>query len=535
MGKTKLHAFLYGIGTIFWKMKYQSISIKDQLRIIFYSQVKRTSRSDALKGKKMKLKSLVLALVAAGVTSIGFAAPQVAYQAAGVQEKASAQMDRTAPIGPATAPNYRAIVERFGPTVVGVYVEGTTKTIAPRRLDVKPDDPFFKFFGGIPGNGLQMPNNGAPTHGLGSGFIVRKDGLILTNAHVVKDADEVMVKLSDRREFKAKVLGSDPATDIAVIKIDANNLPVVNLGDSSNLNVGDYVLAIGSPFGFEQSATAGIVSAKGRSLPGDGYVPFIQTDAAVNPGNSGGPLFDATGKVVGITSQIYSESGGYQGLSFAIPIDVALRVEDQITSTGKVVHARLGVTIQQLSQSLAESFKLKRPDGALVSDVSTGSAAAKAGIKAGDVILSYNAQPILASTDLPALVSVAKPGDRATVEVWRGGRKLDLAVTLAEAKGTNSEGGMLGGAQHERLGVGVRPLTPDEKRESNLASGVVVEQVAGSAAKAGIEPGDIILAINGATVTSVEELHEMVSQDGNQLAVLVQRGEEKIFIPVKLS
>jgi len=342
------------------------------------------------------------------------------------------------------------------------------------------------------------------------------------------------VKLSDRREYKAKVLGIDKATDVAVLKINAGNLPVVSFGDPGRLGVGDYVLAIGSPFGFEQSATAGIVSAKGRSLPGDGYVPFIQTDVAVNPGNSGGPLFNANGGVIGINSQIYSRTGGYEGVSFAIPIDVVLNVKNQIVKTGKVVHARLGVTIQQLTQALAESFKLKQPDGALVSSIAPGSAAAKAGIQPGDVILSYNGQPISRSGDLPAIVGLGKPGDKATIEVWRAGKKLALAATLGEATDQVAADANAGSRQQGRLGIAVRPLTPDEKRQAGVTAGVAVEQVRGAAARAGIEAGDVIVSVNGTPVRSAEQLQSLVSKKTKHLALLIQRGDAKIFIPVTL-
>lgn len=478
----------------------------------------------------MKLKSLTLALLAAGVVVTGSAtvtaattAPQASGALPEIVRNSGAVGDKpsmsVAPLGSVTAPNYRGIVERYGPAVVGVNVESAIKT---NTLS-------------LPGYGNQEPDNNIPTHGMGSGFIVNADGVILTNAHVVLNASEVIVKLSDRREFKAKVLGSDLATDVAVLKIDAHNLPVVSLGNSTKLRVGDYVLAIGSPFGFEQSATAGIVSAKGRSLPGDGYVPFIQTDVAVNPGNSGGPLFDANGKVVGINSQIYSRTGGYQGLSFSIPIDVALRVKDQIVATGKVEHARLGVMVQQLTQSLAESFRLKQPDGALVANVTPGGAAARAGIEAGDVILQYNKQPILESTDLSALVSMAMPGEKVTLEVWRGGKKHELSVTLSEAKNVVADSGSAtGSASQARLGVAVRGMTSKERTDAKVISGVLVEQVAGPAAKAGIETGDIILAVNGTPVKTTAQLQLLVSKNSQQVAVLIQRGEEKIFIPVKL-
>jgi serine protease Do len=318
-----------------------------------------------------------------------------------------------------------------------------------------------------------------------------------------------------------------------VLKIDASKLPVVTLGDPKRLGVGDYVLAIGSPFGFEQSATSGIVSAKGRSLPGDAYVPFIQTDVAVNPGNSGGPLFDASGAVVGINSQIYSQTGGYMGLSFAIPIDVALSVKDQIVATGRVSHARLGVAVQELNQTLADSFKLPQPEGALVSSIDRNSPAAKAGLQAGDVILSYNGQTIARSGDLPALVGLAKPGDTAKLEVWRNGRKETLTATLAGSSDKLAAASPASPA-HGKLGVAVRPLSDEERQQAHLRGGLVVEEAAGAAARSGVEPGDIIVAVNGAAVGSVPELQKRIEQAGGQLALLVQRGDTQIFVPVKL-
>ncbi|RPH58416.1 MAG: PDZ domain-containing protein, partial [Burkholderiales bacterium] len=372
----------------------------------------------------MTRKSLFAALAAAGVLSAGTAYgwslnPADWFARTGSTAPASqaaAQPAGTAAptlIAPATAPDYRGIFQHFGPAVVGVTVEGSVP-VARARAPELDNDPFFRFYRGLPIP--PMPRGDAPVHGQGSGFIVSEDGLILTNAHVVRDARNVTVKLADRREFEASVLGVDPATDVAVLRIQASGLPTVQLGDPSQLAVGDYVLAIGSPFGFEQSATSGIVSAKGRSLPGDTFVPFIQTDVAVNPGNSGGPLFDARGRVVGINSQIYSRTGGYQGLSFAIPIDVAVRVKDQILATGSVRHARLGLTVQELNQDLAESFKLDGPSGALVSSVAPGSAAERAGLRPGDVVLSLNGERIERSGDLAAMVGKSKPGDRITLE-----------------------------------------------------------------------------------------------------------------------
>jgi serine protease Do len=489
----------------------------------------------------MKNTKVTSALVAAGILASSVAAA-AAWNPSEWLHKPAAPVatapaaSNAAPIAPATAPNYRAIVQRYGPAVVGINTEGMVQTAA-RGNQQQPDedDPFYQFFRGMPG--MQGKPNASPralVHGQGSGFIVGADGLILTNAHVVRDAQEVTVKLQDRREYKAKVLGSDPATDVAVLKIDAHNLPVVSLGNPKQLAVGDYVLAIGAPFGFEQSATSGIVSAKGRSLPGDGYVPFIQTDVAVNPGNSGGPLFDAGGAVVGINSQIYSQTGGYMGLSFAIPIDVALSVKDQIVATGKVSRAKLGVTVQELNQSLADSFKLPQPEGALVASIAPGSAAAKAGLQPGDVILSYNGQPITASGDLPALVGMAKPGERASLEVWRNGKKETLNATLAGGPEKLAAADAQQDAPRGKLGVAVRPLSPEESRQVHLKGGLVVEDASGAAARSGIEPGDIIVAVNGAQVSSAADLQKLVGQAGKQLAVLVQRGEEKIFLPVKL-
>jgi serine protease Do len=333
-----------------------------------------------------------------------------------------AEASLAVPIPPMPAPNYRAIVERFGPSVVGINVAGT------RPVAGNPSDPMQQFFRSLPG--MPQPRGDAPFRGQGSGFIVSADGLVLTNAHVVRDAKEVTVKLQDRTEHRARVLGIDPATDIAVLRIDAANLPAVVLGDPSQVRVGDYVLAIGAPFGFEQSATQGIVSAKGRALPGDSRVPFIQTDAAVNPGNSGGPLFDGSGRVIGINSQIYSSSGGFQGLAFAIPIDVAMRVKDQIVATGRVDHARLGVVVQDLDQALAESFGLPRPDGAVISAVQPGSAAAAAGLRPGDVVVRVAGQPVNTAAELSQRIGAARPGETLSLQVWRERATREVRVRL---------------------------------------------------------------------------------------------------------
>jgi serine protease Do len=435
-------------------------------------------------------------------------------------------------------PDYRAIVKQFGPAVVGVTVSGMHKASLEEQ-GMPPgmeNDPFFQFFRGLPGfQGRSRGNPQMPFRGQGSGFIVSADGLVLTNAHVVREAKEVVVKLADRREFTAKVLGSDPVTDIAVLRIAAKDLPTVRLGDPKQLEVGDPVLAIGAPYGLEQTATQGIVSAKGRSLPGDAVVPFIQTDAAVNPGNSGGPLFDGNGSVVGINAQIYSQSGGYQGLSFAIPIDVALKVKDQIVATGKATHARLGVTVQDLNQALAESFGLQRPDGALIANVAEGSAAAAAGLKPGDVIVEVNGEAVQRSGALSSLVGMAAPGERVKLKVWRDRSAREIDAKLGTADDAEKQVADTGGtAQGGQLGLALRPLTRDERREAKVEQGLVIENVSGAAARAGIEAGDVLLAINGRPVQSIDQVRSVMSGKPKSVALLVQRDGEKIFVPVAL-
>ena len=437
---------------------------------------------------------------------------------------------------PAQLPNYRAIVQTQGPAVVGVTVAGLHKVGNADMDDDGPsargsDDPFFRFFRGIPG--IRMPQQGAqPFRGQGSGFIISSDGLVLTNAHVVREAKQVTVKLSDRREYSAQVLGSDPATDIAVLKLDAKNLPTVQLGDPKAVQVGDYVLAIGAPYGFEQTATQGIVSAKGRSLPGDSVVPFIQTDAAVNPGNSGGPLFDASGRVVGVNAQIYSQSGGFQGLAFSIPVDVALKVKDQIVAHGKVEHARLGVTLQDLSAPLAASFGLGSPDGALVSSVMPDSAAAKAGLKAGDVITSVDGEPVHVAGDVSSRVGLARPGDKLKLELWRDKGRHSETVSLGRADKDTQEASAApeGGS----LGLAMRPLERQELRGSGLDHGLLIERVTGPAQLAGVQPGDVLLALNGKPVQNIDQVRAAMKESPKSVALLVARDGQQIFVPVRL-
>jgi serine protease Do len=462
----------------------------------------------------------VLALGALALSHMAGSSPARAAEAVPAQQ-AAAPLVRTAAL-----PDFSAIVKQYGPSVVNITTSGTRKASAAQI-------PLPDFFRGLPFQFHMQPQGDVPVQGEGSGFIVGSDGIVLTNAHVVQDASEVTVKLTDRREFRAKVLGTDPATDVAVLKIDAKNLPAVHIGNAEAANVGEWVVAIGSPFGFENSVTAGIVSAKGRSLPGDTYVPFIQTDVAVNPGNSGGPLFNLAGEVIGINSQIYSRSGGYQGLSFAIPIDVALRVKDQIVATGHATHARLGVNVQTMNQALAESFGLDRANGALVADVTPGSAADKAGLKPGDVVLSFNGRPVRDSAQLAAMVGESNPGDAAKMEIWRKGDKRTLEAKLGTASDESAKQASAGSAEeHAQLGLAVRPLTPEERKEADVPGGLVVEGVNGPAAQAGVQPGDIVLQAGGKPVKSVEDLRA-AAKSGKTVALLVQRGDRRLFVPLQ--
>ena len=424
-------------------------------------------------------------------------------------------------------PDFTAIVEHSGPAVVNISVSGLSKTAAT----IDPNDPMFEFFRRF---GMPPPRERTPARGQGSGFIVGADGLILTNAHVVADADEVIVKLTDKREFKARVVGLDKLTDVAVLRIDATNLPVLRLGDPARARVGEWVVAIGAPFGFENSVTAGIVSAKSRSLASDSYVPFIQTDVAINPGNSGGPLLNLDGEVIGINSQIYSRSGGYQGVSFAIPIDVAMNIKEQLVQHGKVSHGRLGVTIQEVSQALAESFGLQATAGALISSVEKGGPAAVAGLEAGDIILKLNDTTIVRSSELPPLVAALKPGTQVKLQVWRKGMRRDIALAVGEIATPKLASAVGGEADKSRLGLALRSLTPDERRQVENPNGLIVESVSGPAARAGIQPGDVIVSLNGQTVHDVAQLRALLDKAGKNVALLIERDNARIFVPVEL-
>ncbi|ACB65013.1 DegQ family serine endoprotease [Burkholderia ambifaria] len=440
-------------------------------------------------------------------------------------------------------PDFSGLVETYGPAVVNISAKHVVKQVSRRvqqpQLPMDPSDPFYQFFkhfyGQVPGMGGDAQPDDQPSASLGSGFIVSADGYILTNAHVIDGANVVTVKLTDKREYKAKVVGSDKQSDVAVLKIDASGLPTVKIGDPGQSKVGQWVVAIGSPYGFDNTVTSGIISAKSRALPDENYTPFIQTDVPVNPGNSGGPLFNLQGEVIGINSMIYSQTGGFQGLSFAIPINEAIKVKDELVKTGHVSRGRLGVAVQGLNQTLASSFGLQKPDGALVSSVDPNGPAAKAGLQPGDVILGVNGSPVADSTSLPAQIANLKPGSKADLQVWRDKSKKTISVTLGamtDAKLASNDGGPV---EQGRLGVAVRPLTPQERSATNLSHGLIVQQAGGPAATAGIQPGDVILAVNGRPVTNAEQLRDAVKGAGNSLALLIQRDNAQIFVPVDLS
>ncbi len=433
-------------------------------------------------------------------------------------------------------PDFSQLVEQYGPAVVNVAVKKSGAAMAANAPDADGEDsPFGEFFRRF---GVPMPKGQSeprmPQQGVGSGFVVSSDGYILTNAHVVDGADEVKVRFSDKREFDAKVIGADARADVAVLKIDATGLPTVRIGDPAKVKVGAWVAAIGSPFGLESTVTAGIVSAKSRNLPDERLVPFIQTDVAVNPGNSGGPLFTLAGEVVGINSMIYSRTGGYMGVSFAIPIDVAMQVKDDLVKYGKVTRGRIGVVVQPMTKPLAESFGLKQAEGALISQIETDGPAARAGLKTGDVILAWNGTPIGESSDLPALVAGTKPGQTATARVWRDGAAKDMKVAVGEMPADKTTLAAAAAAPQGKLGVTVRPLAADEAKRLGGEGGLVVERAAGPAAKAGVRRGDVILGVNGTAVNSAESLKQAIDGAGKNAALLVQRGDTRLFVSVQI-
>ena len=447
-------------------------------------------------------------------------------------------------------PDFTELVEKQGPAVVNISTTQSARGNGrgAQSLPFDENDPMYEFFRRFVPRQPGVPGFGQPrefeSRSLGSGFIVSPDGYILTNAHVVESADEILIRLTDKREFKARVIGADKRTDVALIKIEATALPTVRLGDPSVLKVGEWVIAIGSPFGFDNSVTAGIVSAKGRSLPQENYVPFIQTDVAVNPGNSGGPLFNMKGEVVGINSQIYSRSGGFMGISFAIPIDVAMDVQTQLRATGKVSRGRIGVVIQDLTKDLAESFGLSKAQGAVVNAVEKGGPAEKAGIEPGDVILKFDGKAITGSGDLPRMVGATRPGARVTVQVWRKGTTKDLALVVAEIPDEKLAAGSSRAARPvekaaNRLGLVVSELTAEQKRELKVNGGLVIQEVRSNSARADLRPGDVILALfargESTEIRSVQQFNSLLAQfdKAANVTLLVRRGDVQTFVTVK--
>ena len=451
-------------------------------------------------------------------------------------------------------PDFTDLAEKHGAEVVNISVTQSVHNNGPvggfpgMEGDEQMQE-FFKRFGiplmpgmpGMPGQG-GAPQPDYKSQSLGSGFIISSDGYILTNAHVINEADEVIVKLADKREFKAKIIGADKRTDVALLKIDATGLPKVMIGDSAKLKVGEWVAAIGSPFGLENTMTAGIVSAKGRALPQENFVPFIQTDVAINPGNSGGPLFNLAGEVVGINSQIYSRSGGSMGLSFAIPIDVAIDVSNQLKANGKITRGWLGIAIQEITKELAESFSMKNTNGALVAGVEKNGPADKGGLEAGDVITKFDGKPIGVSADLPRAVGATKPGKIAAVEILRKGSAKTLNIGVGEMPSDGSETAAPstkpnGKVEANKIGLTLKELTVQQKKKLNGKNGLLVVESVGAAAQAGIRRGDVILGLNNNESQSVEQFNKQINavSAGKTVAVLVQRGEATLYVPIKVT
>jgi serine protease Do len=440
-------------------------------------------------------------------------------------------------------PDFVELAEKQSPSVVNIStVQNNRGRATSNGMPMDPTDPayeiFRRFFPQAPGNGQPQQEN----RSLGSGFIITPDGFVMTNAHVIDGADEVTVKLLDKREFRAKVIGADKRTDVALLKIDANGLPAVKLGDSASLKPGEWVVAIGSPFGFEHSVTAGIVSAKGRALPQENYVPFIQTDVAINPGNSGGPLFNLRGEVVGINSPIFSRSGGFMGISFAIPIDLAMDIQQQLRTKGRASHGRMGVSIQEVTREVAEAFGLPKSGGALVNSVEPNGPAARAGIEPGDVILKFDGKAITVSSDLPRMVGALKPGTKSQVEIWRKGQVRTVSVTIGEFQedrvaSSKPAGRGVGEATNSRLGIAVSDLTNEQKQQMRLNAGILVVDIR-PGSRVDLRPGDIILAVTakGDTqdVRSVQQFNQIIAQmDAKAPAtLLIRRSNVQIFVPI---
>ncbi|BEV07347.1 DegQ family serine endoprotease [Methylophilus sp. DW102] len=443
-------------------------------------------------------------------------------------------------------PDFTELAEKQGPAVVNISITSVVHGGGTIGFPGMPNDEnlqeFLRRFGipGMPGMPGQEGGQDYKTQSLGSGFILSSDGYILTNAHVVNEADEVLVKLYDKREFKAKIIGADKRTDVALIKIDATGLPKVTVGDPNALKVGEWVAAIGSPFGLENTMTAGIVSAKGRALPQENYVPFIQTDVAINPGNSGGPLFNLRGEVVGINSQIYSKNGGSMGLSFSIPIDVAIDISNQLKANGRISRGWLGIGIQEVTKDLAESFGLKQTSGALIAGVEKNSPADKGGLEAGDIILKFDGKPITTSSDLPRVVAATKPGKVVPVEILRKGASKTLQLGVGEMPSEQPEAAATSKeptkAESNKIGLTLRELTPQQKKKLNGKNGLLVIESVGAAAQAGIRRGDVILGLNNNESQSVDAFNKQINAvaSGKTIAVLVQRGDSTLYVPIKV-
>jgi len=448
-------------------------------------------------------------------------------------------------VGARELPEFTELFERQGPAVVNISSEQTQagEPMSQFSIPELPDDsPFQDFFRRFFGDEGEVPGDALPSRSLGSGFIISSDGDVLTNAHVVEGASEIIVRTSERREYVATVVGTDQRSDIALLKVEAEGLPTVTLGSAKGLKVGEWVLAIGSPFGFEHSATAGIVSAMGRSLPSENYVPFIQTDVAINPGNSGGPLFNLDGEVVGVNSQIYSRTGGFMGLSFAIPIDMAMDVVDQLKSKGRVSRGWLGVMIQDVTRDLAETFGMRQPRGALIAQVLTDGPAAEAGLQAGDIILRFDGKEVPVSSSLPPLVGASPVGEPAEVEVLRAGKRQTIDVVIGELPDEEVLSGIGRAAEPRatvnRIGLVVSDLGPEQRDELGIErGGALVDSVAeGVADRTGIRAGDVILAVNHESVRSAGEFNELLEaiEPGQSVALLVQRGGSRLFYAIRI-
>ncbi|PAS98385.1 MAG: peptidase [Candidatus Dactylopiibacterium carminicum] len=475
------------------------------------------------------------AMLAAGVLSL-FVAGSLTLRGNEAQAQAATPTPQAAALR-AALPDFSGLVDQVGPAVVNIAVTSVDRS--RRNITFDENDPFYEFFRrfGMPAPGTQGGDDQPRVQqGVGSGFIIDAEGYILTNAHVVENATEVTVKLTDKREFNAKVLGADKRTDVALIKIDAKGLPKVRLGNPDNARAGNWVVAMGSPFGLENSVTAGIISAKSRKLPDETYVPFIQTDVAINPGNSGGPLINLDGEVVGINSQIYSRSGGYMGISFAIPIDVALKVKEQLQKHGRVQRGKLGVVIQNVDRDLAQSFGLDKQSGALVNSIEQGGPAEKAGLQPGDIILQVDNIVVDESGDLPRIIGERAPGDSVRLKVWRDKKIRDIRVTLGEQASErvaldsgDSNAGNVGG----KLGLVVRQINARDAQRLGIAGGLIVEEAAGAAARAGLRQGDVILAVSNQKVNTPNELRKQVEAAGKNIPLLIQRGDVQQFVVVR--